>query len=75
VDEYDSNKLTNQMQVSQVHYFTFMCGSTCFGRFLAHHQELNNYISSLWFYRWNVVVAVLLVVVGPNAWSNAVVSS
>jgi hypothetical protein len=26
--------------VSQVYYLTFMCGSTCFGRFLAHHQEL-----------------------------------
>ena len=31
----------------------------------AHHQELNNCSSSLWFYRWSVVVAVLLVVVGP----------
>jgi len=42
-----------------------MYSSTCFGRFLAHHQELNKCISSLWFYRWSVVVAVLLVVVGP----------
>jgi hypothetical protein len=25
---------------SQDYYLTFMCGSTCFGRFLAHHQEL-----------------------------------
>jgi len=35
-------KLTNQQDatVSQVYYLTFMCGSTCFGRFLAHHQEL-----------------------------------
>jgi hypothetical protein len=41
-----------------------MYGSTCFGRFHAHHQELNNCSSSLWFYRSNVVVAVL-VVVGP----------
>jgi hypothetical protein len=30
----------------------------------AYHQELNNYSSSLWFYRWSVVVTVLLVVVG-----------
>ena len=36
-----------------------------FGRPHAHHQELNNRSSSVWFYRWNVVVAVLLVVVGP----------
>ena len=26
--------------VSQVYSLTFMCGSTCFGRFHAHHQEL-----------------------------------
>jgi hypothetical protein len=36
----------------------------CFGRPHAHHQELDNCSSSLWFYRWSVVVAVLLVVVG-----------
>jgi hypothetical protein len=40
-------------------------GSTCFGRPHAHHQEFNNCSSSLWFCRWSVVVAVLLVVVGP----------
>jgi len=43
---------------------TFKYSSTCFGRPHAHHQELNNFSSSLWFYRWIVVVAVLLVVVG-----------
>jgi hypothetical protein len=37
--EFDSNKVTNKMQVSQVYYLTFMCSSTCFGRFHAHHQE------------------------------------
>jgi hypothetical protein len=42
-----------------------MYSSTCFGCPLAHHQELNNCSSSLWFYRWSVVVVVLLVVVGP----------
>jgi hypothetical protein len=26
--------------VLQVYYLTFMCGSTCFGRFFAHHQQL-----------------------------------
>ena len=45
--------------VSQVHYLTFMCGSTCFGRPHSHHQELNNCSSSLWFYRRSVVIAVL----------------
>jgi len=29
-------------------------------------RSYNNYSSSLWFYRRNVVVAVLLVVVGPK---------
>jgi hypothetical protein len=41
-----------------------MYSSTCFWRPHAHHQELNNCSSSLWFYRWSVEVAVLLVVVG-----------
>jgi hypothetical protein len=36
---------------------------TCFGRPHAHPQELNNCSSSLWFNRWSVVIAVLLVVV------------
>jgi hypothetical protein len=44
-----------------------MYSSICFGRPHAHHQELNNCSSSFWLYRWSVVVAVLLVVVGPAA--------
>jgi hypothetical protein len=47
--------------------FTHMYSSTCFRSPHIHHQELNNCISSLWFYCWSVVVAVLLVVVGPVA--------
>jgi hypothetical protein len=43
-----------------------MYSSTCFGRHHAHHQELNKCSSSLWFYRWSVAKAVLLVVVGPT---------
>jgi hypothetical protein len=42
-----------------------MYSSACFGRPHAHYQDLNNCSSSLWFYRWSVVVAVLLVVIGP----------
>jgi hypothetical protein len=38
----------------------------CFGRPHAHYQELNNCSSSLWFYRWSVAVAVLLVVAGRS---------
>jgi hypothetical protein len=45
-----------------------MYSSACFGRPHAHHQELNNCSSSLCFYRWSVVVAVLWVVVGPAGW-------
>ena len=37
-----------------------MYSSTCFGRPHAHHQELNNCSSSLWFYRWSVVVDLYL---------------
>ena len=52
-------------QFLQFIILAFIYSSTCFGRPHAHHQELNNCSSSLWFYRWSVVVAVLLVVVGP----------
>jgi hypothetical protein len=45
---------------------TFVYISTCFGRPHAHHQELNNCSSNFWFYLRSVVIAVLLVVVGPT---------
>jgi hypothetical protein len=38
---------------------TFIYSWTCFGRFPAHHQELNDYSGSLWFYLRIVVTAVL----------------
>jgi hypothetical protein len=37
----------------------FTYSSTCFGRFPAHHQELNDRSGSLWFYL-RIVVIVLL---------------
>jgi hypothetical protein len=37
----------------------FVYGSTCFGRFPAHHQELNDCCGSLWFYLRIVVTVVL----------------
>jgi hypothetical protein len=52
--------------ISPVYYLTFIYSSTRFGRPHAHHQELKNYSSSLWFYLRSMVVAVLLVVVGPT---------
>jgi hypothetical protein len=42
-----------------------MYSSTRFGLPHARHQELNNSSSNIWSYRWNVVITVLLVVVGP----------
>ena len=38
---------------------TFIYSSTCFGRFPAHHQELNDCSGSLWFYLRIVVIVVL----------------
>ena len=52
-------------QFLQFIILTFIYSSTCFGRLHAQHQELNNCSSSLWFYLRSVVIAVLLVVVGP----------
>ena len=46
-------------------FLKFIYSSTCFGHPHAHHRELNNCSSSLWFYHWSVEVAVLLVVVRP----------
>ena len=50
-------------QFFKFYYLTFMYSSTCFGHPHTHHQELNNCSSSLWFYRWSMVIAVLLVMV------------
>ena len=38
---------------------TFVYSSTCFGRYSAHHQELNDCSGSLWFYLRIVVIVVL----------------
>ena len=53
-------------QFLQFIILTFIYSSTCFGRPHAHHQELNNCSSSLWFYLRSMAIAVLLVVVGPT---------
>jgi hypothetical protein len=37
----------------------FVYSSTCFGRFPAHHQELNDCSGRLWFYLHIVVIVVL----------------
>jgi hypothetical protein len=45
--------------VFQFIILTFVYSSTCFGRFPAHHQELNDCSGSLWFYLRIVVTVVL----------------
>jgi len=52
-------------QSLQFYYLTFINSSTCFVHPHAHHQKLNNCSSRLWFFLRSVVIAVLLVVVGP----------
>jgi len=44
--------------VFQFIILAFIYNSTCFGRFPAHHQELNDCSSSLWFYLCIVVTVV-----------------
>ena len=46
-------------KIFQFIILTFVYSSTCFGRFTAHHQELNYCSGSLWFYL-RIVMTVLL---------------
>jgi len=46
---------------------TFIYNLTCFGRFSAHHQELNDCSSSLWFYLLIVVTVALFSCSGRSA--------
>jgi hypothetical protein len=45
--------------ISQFIILAFVYSSTCFERFPAHHQELNERSGSLWFYLRIVVIVVL----------------
>ena len=45
--------------IFQLIILTFVYSSTCFGRFPAHHQELDDCSGSLWFYLRIVVTVVL----------------
>jgi len=53
------------VKIFQFIILRFVYSSTYFGRFPAHHQELNDYSGSLWVYLRIVVTVVLLFVVGP----------
>ena len=60
-----TNKLTfssnHQPDATIFHFIilTFIYSLTCFGRFPAHHRELNDCSGSLWFYLRIVVIALL----------------
>jgi hypothetical protein len=51
-------------KVFQFIILTFAYSSTCFGRFPAHHQELNDRSGSLWFY------LCIVMTVGLCSWSG-----
>jgi hypothetical protein len=52
-------------QFLQFIILTVIYSSACFGRPHVHNQELKNCSSNLWSYLRSVVIAVLLVAVGP----------
>jgi len=54
-------KINNQPDaiIFQFIILTYVYSSTCFGRFPAHHQELNDCSGSLWIYLRIVVIVVL----------------
>jgi hypothetical protein len=54
--------------VFQFIILAFIYSSTCFGRFPARHQALNDCSGSLWFYLCIVVIAVLCSWLGRPAW-------
>jgi hypothetical protein len=55
------NQINYQLDATifQFIILTFVYSSTCFGRFPAHHQELNDCSGGLWFY-FRIVVTVVL---------------
>jgi len=56
---FNSNRSPTRCNNFQFIILTFIYSSTRFGRFSAHHQELNNCSSSLFFYLRIMVIAVL----------------
>jgi len=56
---FNSNKSPTWCNNFSLYYPDVFYSSTCFGRFPAHHQELNDCSGSLWFYLRIVVTVVL----------------
>ena len=56
---FNSNKSPTWCNNFLVYYPDVCLSSTCFGRFPAHHQELNDCSGNLWFYLRIVVIVVL----------------
>jgi hypothetical protein len=52
--------------IFQFTLLTFVYSSTYFGRFPAHHQELNDCSGSLWFYLRIVVIIEILMMGGKT---------
>jgi hypothetical protein len=56
---FNSNKSPTWCKSFPVYYPDFFYSSICFGRFPAHHQELNDCSGSFWFYIRFVVTVML----------------
>jgi len=64
---YEKKKIKNKIKINhqpdatifQFIILTFIYSSTCFGRSFAHHQELSDCSSRLWFYLRIAVIALL----------------
>ena len=52
--------------VFQFIILTFVYSSTCFGRFPAHHQELNDCSGSLWIYLRIVATTAIIELLNLN---------
>jgi hypothetical protein len=62
---FNSNRQPDA-NIFQFIILTFVYSSTSFGRFPAHHQELNDCSASLWFYLRIVVIVVLCLWLGRS---------